>query len=89
MNADIMSDMKTFTVRDLDRTPALVLEACRTDGCVRVRERGGQTYLITPESVPTKTIVRLPDFAARRAQLFPGTLSKAFARKLDKLIAGE
>jgi len=42
-----MSDMKTFTVRDLDRSPSVVLDASRADGRVRIRERGGQTYIIT------------------------------------------
>src|SRR5262245_8716327 len=31
-NADIMSDMKTFTVRELDREPATVLDAADKDG---------------------------------------------------------
>jgi hypothetical protein len=85
----MMSDMKTFTVRDLDRAPGDVLEACRIDGKVRVRERGGQTYLITPEQSPTRRITSLPNFAARRAALLAKPLSREFARKFDQALAGE
>ena len=88
-NADIMSDMKTFTVRDLDRTPAAVLEACRADGRVRIRERGGQSYLIIPERQGNLPISSLPDFGSRRDRLCKGTLSTRFARKLDRALAGE
>jgi hypothetical protein len=88
-NADIMSDMKTFTVRDLDRSPSVVLDASRADGRVRIRERGGQTYIITPEAAPQKRISALPGFSARRSKLFKGTLSASSVRELDKAIAGE
>ena len=83
------SDMKTYTVRDLDRRPSVVLDASRTDGSVRIRERGGQTYIITPEIAPQKRISALPSFAARRSRLFKGMLSPSSVRELDKAIAGE
>jgi hypothetical protein len=35
-NADIMPDMKTFTVRDLDREPSVVLDAADRHGAVRI-----------------------------------------------------
>jgi hypothetical protein len=84
-----MSDMKTFTVRDLDRAPGDVLEACRIDGKVRIRERSGQTYVITPEESLTRRITALPNFAARRAALLSKPLSRKFARKFDRALAGE
>ena len=84
-----MSDMKTFTVRELDRSPSIVLDASRADGCVRVRERGGQTYIITPEAAPQKRISALPGFSARRGKLFKGSLSPSSVRQLDKALAGE
>jgi hypothetical protein len=87
--ADIMSDMKTFTVRDLDRSPSVVLAASRTDGRARIRERGGHTYIITPEIVPQKKITGVPDFARRRSKLFKGALSSSTARQFDRAIAGE
>ena len=84
----MMSDMKTFTVRDLDRSPGTVLEACRTDGRARVRERGGRAYIITPEALGDKPIARLPDFQKRRRSL-GGVLPVSTVRQLDKAIAGE
>src|SRR5207247_8505454 len=50
INADIMSDMKTFTVRELDREPAAVLDAADRDGVVRVKRRDGRMYSIQPET---------------------------------------
>jgi hypothetical protein len=87
--ADIMSDMKTFTVRELDRSPGEVLEASRLDGKARIRARGGQTYIILPEAAPSRRITALPNFAARRAALLPKPLSSEFARKFDRALAGE
>lgn len=88
-NADIMSDMKTFTVRDLDRSPSVVLDASRTDGRARIRERGGQTYIITPEKGPPRRITAPPEFSLRRRKLFKGTLAPSFVRRFDKAMAGE
>lgn len=88
-NADMMSDMKTFTVRELDRQPAVVLDACDHDGEARIRRRDGRTYLLMPESEPKRVVTSLPDFAARRKKLFPKPLTAAFARDLHKAIRGE
>jgi len=88
-HADIMSDMRTFTVRDLDHSPGEVLAASRADGKSRVRERSGQSYIIVPEAPPKSRISALPDFSARRAALFPKRLPQDFARKLDNALAGE
>jgi hypothetical protein len=53
--SDILSDMKTFTVRDLDRQPAVVLDACDKEGAVRIRRRNGRSYTVRPdEPKPTK-----------------------------------
>lgn len=89
VNADIVSDMKTFTVRELDRSPGEVLEASRLDGKARIRARGGQTYIIMPEPAPPRHITSLPNFAARRAALLAKPLSPEFARKFDRALAGE
>ena len=85
----MMSDMKTFTVRDLDRSPSLVLEASKADGRARIRERGGQTYIITPEATPEKRMTALPSFSARRRKLVKSTLPASMAQQLDKALAGE
>lgn len=88
-NADMMSDMKTFTVRELDRSPSTVLEASKVDGRARIRERSGQTYLVIPEAPPEKPITGLPDFKKRRQRLFRGVLPASTAQQLDKAIAGQ
>jgi hypothetical protein len=89
MGADMMSDMKTFTVRDLDRRPGAVLAACDAHGEARIRSRDGRTYLIKPEPATRNAITSLPDFAARRKRLFRQPLARAFARKFDQALAGE
>jgi hypothetical protein len=83
-----MSDMKTFTVRELDREPAKVLDAADRDGVVRIKRRDGRVYSVQREAVPQK-IISLPDFAARRRAIFSKPLSRAQARLFDKLIRGE
>ena len=83
-----MSDMKTFTVRELDRQPALVLDACDRDGLVRIRRRDGRTYRVEPEHRP-KAITDIPNFALRRGRLFPKAFTRRQAAALDKLLAGE
>jgi hypothetical protein len=85
----MMSDMKTFTVRDLDRSPGAVLEASRTDGRARIRARGGQTYLIIPEAAPEQRITELPAFQERRSRLFRSMLSASTVQRLDRAVAGE
>ncbi len=87
-NADILSDMKTFNVRELDREPAAVLDAADREGIVRVKRRDGRSYSIQRESAPSK-MGPLPDFAARRRAIFPQPIPAAHARLVDKLIAGE
>lgn len=84
-----MSDMKTFTVRDLDRRPGAVLKACDLEGEARIRCRDGRTYMVRPEGYGRAVVGGLPDFSARRAKLFPKPLSTEFARKFDNALAGE
>ena len=80
--------MKTFTVRELDREPAAVLDACDREGAVRIRRRGGQTYTLRPDAGPDR-ITALPDFRSRIASLFPKALAPEQTRSADKLLAGE
>lgn len=88
LNADILSDMKTFTVRQLDREPATVLDACDREGSVRIKRRDGRAYTVRPEKSEMR-IVALPDFAKRRKAIFPKTIPAAQVRLVDKLIRGE
>ena len=80
--------MKTFTVRELDREPATILDACDRDGAVRIRRRNGRTYTVRPENGPDR-ITELPDFGARTAKVFPQPLTREQTRQVDKLLAGE
>jgi hypothetical protein len=54
-----MSDMKTFTVGELDRQPAAVLDAADKEGIVRIKRRDGRTYSVKPEARPFR-ITALP-----------------------------
>lgn len=85
----MMSDMRTFTVRDLDRNPQAVLQACDSEGAARIRCRDGRTYLIRQELPHGKAPIVLPDFSARLAELFPTPLPPEFSRQLDQAIGGE
>ena len=87
-NADIMSDMKIFTVRELDREPGAVLDAADKEGVVHVKRRDGRVYSIQPEASARRPGA-LPDFAARRRAIFPKMIPAAQVRKVDKLIRGE
>jgi len=80
--------MKTFTVRQLDREPATVLDAADKDGAVEIRRRDGRIYALQPKTAGGR-ITALPDFAARRKAIFPKRISVAQTRLVDKLIAGE
>ena len=88
-NADIMSDMKTFTIRDLDREPSTVLDAADRDGAVRVKRRDGRTYSVRPEGNASAKMLSLPDFAKRRKAIFSKPIPDRQTRRVDKLIAGE
>ena len=87
-NADIMSDMKTFTVRELDREPAAVLDAADKEGVVRIKRRDGRSYSLQPDG-GRKRITALPDFAARRNAIFSRMIPASQVRLVDKAIAGE
>jgi len=81
------SAVKTFTVQELDREPAAVLDACDREGAVRIRRRNGRTYTIRPDTGPDR-ITDLPDFRARMAKIFPKPIPAAQTRLVDKLLAG-
>lgn len=87
--SDIMSDMKTFTVRELDREPGKILSICDREGPVRIRRRDGKAYLLHPEPVATTRMGGLPDFVARRSSLSARVLAEAQVRAVDQAIRGE
>lgn len=90
-----MSDMKTFTVRDLDRTPTKVLAVVDRDGVARVRTRDGRVYVLRPEKAEAGKKTDWSAFArARRekmAALFPEgpALNGMQVRAFDRLLASE
>ena len=91
-NADMMSDMKTFTVRELDREPSRVLDTCDAEGAVRIRRRDGRAYALIPEQpAPQKTdgSAWIKERRKRLNETFPVALTKKQARELDRLIAGK
>jgi hypothetical protein len=80
--------MKTFTVRQMDREPATVLDAAEKEGIVHIRRRDGRIYSVQPEA-RTQRVVKLPDFRARIKKIFPKPIPAAQVAIVDKLIAGE
>ena len=87
--SDIMSDMKTFTVRQLDRETAKVMEACDTYGAVGIKRRDGRSYTLAADE-KRKTVINPPDIMARLRRTFGDTvISDKQAAFVDKLIAGE
>lgn len=79
-----------FTVRDLNRHLAKVLEACDRVGLIRIRSRKGTTYQLRPEPPAAEAPKpAYPDFAARRRALKMPMMTKEQRDQLDKLIAGE
>jgi hypothetical protein len=81
--------MKTFTVRELDREPSVVLDSADKEGAARIRRRDGRTYLLRPVLSEGFRMKSIPDFAARRRAIFPKTVPASQVRLVDKLIAGE
>jgi hypothetical protein len=90
-----MSDMTAasttsdFTVRDLNRQLARVLEACDRLGIIRIRSRKGRTYELRPQPDPKDEKPGYPDFAARRKAMGMPKMTRQQSEMLDKLIAGE
>ena len=90
-----MSDMKAFTVRDLDRTPAKVLAAADRDGVTRIRSRDGRLYVLRPEKKVSKKETNWAAFARARQiglrTIFQDgpILSVAQARTFNRLLASD
>jgi hypothetical protein len=92
--SDIDVGVQTFTVRDLDRTPAKVLAAADRDGVARIRQRNGQAYSIRPEPKVVKKTANWPKFARDQRtwlkQNYTGpVLTREQTTELDRLIAGD
>lgn len=84
--------MKTFTARDLNRSPAKVLAAADRDGVARVRSRNGRTYSVKPDVSGAAKVDWQGFVQSRRAavdRLGMPRISRREAAVLDRLIAGE
>jgi len=85
--------MKTFTVRDLDRKPGAVLDACEREGAVQIRRRDGKTFTIKPNSPPVPKVSFsewLDEIDRRRHRLFPrAVMTRKQVRQFDKWLANE
>jgi hypothetical protein len=81
--------MKTFTVRDLDRKPGAVLDACDKEGAVRIRRRDGRRYTVRPEDgggrkVPWQKLYA--EHRARMKRIFPEPIPEGQLQELGELI---
>ena len=92
MNDD--SDIAVFTLRDLNRQPAKVLEAVRKHGRADIRTRSGEMFSFIPKVEKRKRPVRkgFPDFEARWKKLrelglVPPPPSEN--ERINRIIAGE
>lgn len=68
--SDILSDMKTFMVRELSRRTARVLETCDGEGGVIIQYQDGRQYQLVPRGKPGGGRRVLPDFAGRQRAIF-------------------
>ncbi len=69
-----MSDVSAkavFSLRDLNRQPAKVLEAVRKYGSAEIRTRSGEVFTVSPQQKPAsgRAASRFPDFSARWKKL--------------------
>lgn len=114
--SDIMSDMKTtklkstgsevelppdtFTVRDMSRNAASVLNASLVHGQVRIKSRGGPTFLLMPDRTGESLAERakaVGDFASRqreyreklRAMGCRPPMTAEETERIHRIIAGE
>lgn len=88
----MLSDVRTFTVRDLDRKPGAVLDACDREGAVQIRRRDGRKYTMRPDPaavqrVPWGSLVA--NHRSRIAKIFPESISREVVHRVDQLLAGE
>ena len=116
--SDIMSDMKTaskkrkpakrsdiFTVRDMNRRPAELLNACDNRGTITIRSRNGRTYQMSASRSLTEILLgsgsesrdalrqsfseRLREHHKQMAAMGYRPPSAADQEKIDRMIAGE
>jgi hypothetical protein len=103
MMSDMSRELTTFTVRELSRETAHVLEVCSREGAVTIRSRDGGNFKVEPEKKRTNAkqvddkstkaarggmaILARQRALASRLGLKP--MSSAQRAELDRMIAGE
>jgi len=99
----VKTQPEVFTVRDMNRDTAAVLEACRQHGQVLVRHRSGEQFAITvlkegttagqrpssPERIRQAQERMLRHRARMRAMGVRGPLAAEGIEHLNRVIAGE
>jgi hypothetical protein len=81
-----------FTLRDLNRQPAKVLDAVRKFGSAEIRTRRGEIFMVVAKTDPTERGRAFPDFQARWSKLrelglVPPPPSES--ERIDRIVAGE
>jgi hypothetical protein len=86
----------TFTVRDMNRQPQVVLTAAKTLGRVTIRSRDGGSFVITPEHSESERVESAKAFSARLKALRATLRASGFvppsvsdSAKIARMIAGE
>ena len=92
----VMSERKAYTVRDMNRNTAKVLEACREYGSATIRSRNGDEYRITPvqkQDSPQPRSSFVERMRAHQKQLqemgAAGPATEEGMERLNQIIAGE
>lgn len=81
-----------FTLRDLNRQPAKVLDAVRKFGSVEIRTRRGELFTIVAKTEETEAAQEFPDFHARWTKLRELGLvppPRSENERINRIIAGE
>lgn len=90
-----MSVMKTFTVRDLNRSSAKVLATAKREGGVRVQGRNGDAFTVRHEGRTGRTTPDWKRFVAehrawhKRVFPQPSAWTKEQVAELDRMIASD
>jgi hypothetical protein len=81
-----------FTLRDLNRQPAKVLDAVRKFGRAEIRTRSGEIFTVEVKKDKTEQSQEFPDFASRWKKLRElGLIPPRPVEndRIDELVAGE
>jgi hypothetical protein len=87
-----MSDMTTFTARELDRQTTKVLNTCDRQGQVRIRRRNGRSYMLKAEANEWFSMREWIEERQRKVEELFGDvrpMSKKQLREFDRLIRSD